>query len=269
MARFAEDPGRLNYTTNPEGKELNLRLLQRAQAIFTTLLGLLPSNYLSSVQGPNYTNGLKAVAVELARLELALEDIDRDSAYATTRSDFLYSIVGYLVLLGGKLPAIAFSDEEFRRLLVAVIRIYFQGSIPASIRDAVALFISGEVTVSENFLLIRRGASGLNVSDQFGFQIDVACPGYFPPDVFAVDAALRQLIDVVRPAHTLYRIRYIFKDFYNPNSPIGKVLDAMRWHMADYRYDDFRSYWNGIRDRDRLGKKVNRSVMGEAHGDDF
>jgi len=47
------------------------------------------------------------------------------------------------------------------------------------------------------------------------------------------------------------------------------VLDAMRWHMADYKYDDFRSYWTGLRDRDRLGKKTNQAVTAEAHGDDF
>lgn len=269
MPRFTVDDNRLNHTVQQEGKEYNLRLLQRAQAIFTTFLGLLPSNYLSAVQGPSYTNELKAVAVELARLELALEDIDQDAGFATTRSDFLYSIVGYLVLLNGRLPALEFSDEEFRTFLIAVIKIYFQGSIPASVRDAVALFISGEVVVSENFLLVRRGASGLDISDQFGFQVDVMCPGYFPPNAFAVDEALRQLIDVIRPAHTLYRIRYVFQDKYDPNSPLGKILDAMHWHMSDYHYDDLRSYWAGIRDRDRLGKKVNQAVTGEAHGDDF
>jgi hypothetical protein len=269
MARFTYDPTRLNYTVSQTGKEYNLRLLQRAQAIFSTFLGLLPSNYVSTVQGPNYTNELKAVSVELAKLELAVEDINNDGSFEKTRSDFLYSIVGYLVLLNGRIPALEFSDAEFRSFLLAVIRIYFQGSVPASIRDAVALFIDGTVVVSENFLLVRQGASGLDVSDQFGFGVDVMCPGYFPPDIFDVDMALRQLLDVIRPAHTLYRIRYVFGDSYNPNSPFGKVLDAMRWHMADYKYDDFRSYWTGLRDRDRLGKKTNQAVTGEAHGDDF
>lgn len=269
MARFTFDPNRKNYTVQRSGKEYNLRVLQRAQAIFSTLLGLLPSNYVSAVQGPNYTNELKAVAVELAKLEISLEDIDRDGSFPTTRSNFLYSIIGYLVLLNGRIPALEFSDEEFRQFLLAVIRIYFQGSVPASIRDAVALFIDGTVLVSENFLLVRQGASGLDISDQFGFQVDVMCPGYFPPDAFDVDTALRQLIDVIRPAHTLYRIRYVFEDQYNPNSPFGKVLDAMRWYMADYKYDDFRSYWTGLRDRDRLGKKTNTAVTGEDHSEDF
>jgi len=271
MARFVFDEGRLNSTVDQRGKEYNLRLMQRAQTVFTTLLNLLPSNYVSAVQGPNYTNAMKAVAVELSRIELALEDIDRDRAFATTRSDFLYSIIGYLVLVNSKLPNLGFSDEEFRNFFLNLIRIYFQGSIPDSMKDVVTLFLSGDITVTEAYLLVREGASGLDISDQFVFQIDsVATPGGgFPPDIFDADSAIRQILDLVRPAHTLFRIRYIFTDDYIPNDTIGRILDAMRWRMGIYHYDDFRSYWQGIRDRDRLGKKVNQVVSGEDHSDDF
>ena len=269
MARFQDDPNRLNYTTTQGGKEYNLRLKQRSQAIFGTLLGLLPSNYISTVQGPNYTNELKAVAVELARLELALEDIDRDHGFSETRSDFLYSMVGYMVFLNGRLPALDYDDEQFRQFFLNLIRIYFQGAIPAAIQDAVGLFISDTVRVNENYLLVRRGASGLDISDEFGFQIDVMCPGSFPPDLFAVDAALRQILDIIRPAHTLFKIRYIFEDKYSPNGPFDRILDSMRWRMSTYYYEDIRSYWAGLKDRDRLGRKVNRQVIGESHSRDF
>lgn len=269
MARFSNDPNRLNYNTVRAGKEYNLRLQQRARAIFSTLMGLLPSNWISTVQGPNYTNELKAVAVELARLELALEDIDRDHGFAQTRSDFLYSMVGYLVILNGQLPGLEYSDEQFRQFFLNLIQIYFQGAIPAAIQDAVGLFIKGTVEVKENYLLVRQGASGLDISDQFGFQVDVACAGAFPEDLFIIDAALRQIIDIIRPAHTLYRIRYIFEDKYNPNDPLGRIIDSMRWRLSTYYYEDMRSYWAGIKDRDRLGRKVNRYVVNEDHSDDF
>jgi hypothetical protein len=223
------------------------------------------------VQGPNYTDALKAVAVELARIELALEDIDRDRQFSTTRSDFLYSIVGYLVLVNSKVPELEFSDEEFRSFLINLIRIYFQGSIPKSIQDAVALFISEKITVTEAFLLLRQGASGLDISDEFVFSVDYLVPAGagFPPDVFAAISAIQQILDLVRPAHTLFKIRFIFSDHYLPNDPIGKILDSMHWDMSAYYYDDIRSYWQGIRDRDRLGKKVNQYVTGEDHSNDF
>jgi hypothetical protein len=269
MSRFQTDPNRQNYTVSQTGREYNLRLIQRSQSIFSQLLNLLPSNYQSAVEGPNYTGEIKAVAVELARLELALEDIDRDMDFSTTRSDYLYSIVGYFVFLNGKLPMMDFSDDEFRNVLLNLIRIYFQGSVPKSMADVANLFISGDIRVIENYLLVRAGASGLDISDQFGFDVDVVIPidGGFPDNVFSADATIRQILDVVRPAHTLYRIRYIFQDRYIPTN--GKILDAMRWAMSAYWYEDFRSYWGGLRDRDRLGRKTNQQVVGEDHSEDF
>lgn len=271
MPRFVRDPNRLNHTIQQSGKEYNLRLLQRASAIFTTLLNLLPSNYVSAVQGPNYTNELKAVALEIARIELALEDVDTDRDFTTTRSDFLYSIVGYLLLVNNRIPPLETSDEEFRNFLLALLRIYFQGSIPKSMQEVAALFISGDVRVTEDFILVRKGASGLDISDEFVFEIDVVAPagGGFPANIFDADSAIRMVLDLTRPAHTLFRIRYIFNDKYIPNDQIGRILDSMRWNMGVYYYDDFRAYWTGIKNRDRLGRKVNQAVTDEDHSDDF
>jgi hypothetical protein len=269
MARFSIDPARINFSVERSGKEYNLRVLQRSQTIFGALLGLLPSTYISTVNGPNYTQEMKAVAVELAKIELALEDIDLDKDYEHTRSEFLYSIIGYLVFLNGKLPQLEFNDEEFRTFLLNILGIYFQGSLPESIRDAVGLFLDSGYTVVENFLLTRAGASGYDISDQFGFQIDVLTGGVFPPDLFQMQQALQLIINIIRPAHTLYTLRYIFEDHYNPNDPTGKILDTYRWAMADYHYEDFRRYCRGILDRDRLGRKTNQTVTAEDHSSDF
>ena len=269
MARFSIDPDRVNFTIERRGKEYRLRLLQRAQTIFSALLNLLPSNYVSAVQGPNYTQELKAVAVELAKIELALEDIDLDMSFEHTRSEFLYSIIGYLVFLNGRLPALEYDDNEFRTFLLNLIRIYFQGSIPSALEEAADLFLTEDFDLLENFLLERAGASGLDISDQFGFQINVVTTGTFPAEVMQVQSSIRTILDIIRPAHTLFTIRYIFEDNYNPNDPTGQILDEMRWKMASYYYEDFRSYWVGIRNVDRLGKKTNQTVTEEDHSKDF
>jgi hypothetical protein len=269
MARFTVDPNRLNFSIIPKGKEYNLRVLQRGQTIFSALLNLLPSNYISAVEGPNYTLELKAVAVELAKIELALEDVNTDLDYTRTRAEFLYSFIGYLVFLNGRIPPLEFDDSEFRKFLLNLIRIYFQGSIPKSLKDATALFLTEDFTILENFLLQRAGTSGLDISDQFGFQISVTATGTFPPEIFQVESSIRIILDIVRPAHTLFTIRYIFTDNYNPNEPTGRILDASRWRMASYYYEDYRSYWSGLRDRDRLGRKQNQRITGEDHSKDF
>ena len=247
MARFNVDPARLNFTVEPKGKEYNLRLQQRAQVVFTALLSLLPSNYTSTVEGPHYTVELKAVAVEIARIELALEDINLDVSHVYTRSDFLYSVVGYLCFLNNRLPSFSFDDGEFRQFLLNLIRIYFKGSVPSAIKDAVGLFLQTDFQVLENFLLVREGSAGLDISDQFGFQIDVATPNQFPQEIFNLQSSIRIILDIVRPAHTLFRIRFVFTDDYEPNPDTGgRVLDAMRWELQSYYYEDYRSYWAGL-----------------------
>ncbi len=269
MPRFTLDLSRVNFSIERRGKEYNLRVLQRSQAIFTALLNLLPSNYISAIQGPNYTVELKAVAVELAKLELALEDVNLDRDFTHTRSEFLYSIIGYLVFLNNRLPPLEFNDEAFRNFLLTLIKVYFQGSIPASIKEAVGLFVNEDYQVLENFLLVRQGASGLDISDQFGFQINIETTGTFPPDIFDLQTSIRIVLDIIRPAHTLFRIRFIFDDDYQPNDTIGKIVDAMKWRLSTYYYEDFRSYWEGFKDRDRLGKKTNAHVALEDHSGDF
>lgn len=268
MSRF---PIPTSNTVVQKGAAYNRALVTRAQALFTNLLNLLPSNYISTVQGPNYTEELKAVAVELARLELALEAVSFDFDFRYTRTEFLYQTVGYLVYLNGKLPKVSFDDVEFRAFLLKVIGIYFKGSIPSSIREAVALFFTENVTVYENFILVRQGASGLDISDQFGFQIDLDAPGAaFPPDFFEHQENVRQLLDIIRPAHTLFRIRVVFTDKYEPNGEeFGRIIDDMRWDLSAYWYDDLRKNFRGLKRVDRLGVKENVVVTGEDHSADF
>jgi hypothetical protein len=232
-------------------------------------MNLLPSTYISTVSGPNYSVELLAVATELSRIELSLEDVYSDSDFSSTRSEFLYSIIGYLVFLEGELPTTTFDDQEFREFLINVIRIYFQGSIPKSLQEAVELLIPTGVSVTENYLLARIANSGYDISDQFGFQVTVdSTTTGFPEDVFSLDRDIRLLLNLLRPAHTLFQIRYLFRDPYDPNSGSG-VLDANRFRMSNYWYEDFRVFPKGLKGRDRLGVKVNVRVTGEDHSGDF
>jgi len=269
MARFTVDPNRVNFSIQRKGKEYNLRVLQRSQAIFSTLLGLLPSNYRSTINGPNYTQELRAVAVELAKIELALEDINLDLDYQKTRSEFLFSIIGYLIFLNNRLPGLDYDDQEFRTFFLNLIRIYFQGSTPKSMGDAVGLFLDTEFQILENFILVRNGSANLDISDQFGFQVGVVTDNQFPSEVFDLQSSLRIVLDIVRPAHVLFSIRFIFTDEFIPSDETGKIIDSMRWEMASYYYEDYRSYWAGLKDVDRLGKKTCKSVIGEDHSMDF
>jgi hypothetical protein len=233
------------------------------------LLDLLPSSYISTVEGPSYTVEIKSVSLELARLELALEDVKFDIDFQTTRTDFLYTLIGYMVFMNGQLPNTNYDDEQFRNFLLSVIGIYFEGSIPRALLEGVQLFFTGATTLTENFLLARFPASGLDISDEFGFQIDVTdTTSGFPADTFNLESNVRLILDIIRPAHTLFRIRYLFTDHYNPNGGLG-ILDVERSNLASYHYEDLRVYPHGLLDQDRLGRKVNQLVLAENHTGDF
>ena len=267
--RFVNDPNRLNHTVDQNGVEYNLRLTQRTQSIFKNLFDLLPSNYISTVEGPSYSVEIKSVALELARLELALEDVKFDIDFQTTRTEFLYTLIGYMVFMNGQLPKTDYDDEQFRQFLLNVIGIYFKGSIPTALLEGVKLFFSGSTTLTESFLQARLPASGLDISDEFCFQVGVAdTTNGFPADTFNLEANVRLLLDIIRPAHTLFRIRYIFTDRYDPNNGQG-ILDSSRSSLANYYYEDFRVYPRGLLDQDRMGRKTNQLVVGEDHTGDF
>lgn len=267
--RFVNDPDRLNHTVSQSGKEYNLRLIQRTQSIFKNLLDLLPSNYISTVEGPAYTVEIKSVALELARLELALEDVKFDIDLKTTRTEFLYTLIGYMVFLNGQLPTTDYDDEQFRQFLLNVIGIYFEGSIPQAMVQGVQLFFTGALTFTENFLQARLPASDFDISDEFGFQVDVTdTTTGFPTDTFTLESNVRLILNIIRPAHTLFKIRYVFIDQYNPNGGLG-ILDSSRSSLLSYYYEDFRVYSNGLLDLDRMGRKTNQLVVGEDHTGEF
>lgn len=266
MARFDLLP----FTVTQAGAEYQRRLITRAQVILTTLVKLLPSSYKSSVTGPSYTQELKAVAIEIARLELALEAVSYDLSAATTRAEFLYSIVGYFLFFNGKVPHVDYSDEDFREFFLRLIGLFYSGSLPETLKDLAELLFKRDVVFRENYVLIRNGFG--DISDQFGFQIDLnlSPSNVFPEELFELEPALRQLLDILRPAHTLYRLRFVFDDSYIPNPDDGGViLDAMKWHLQNYWYEDLRLYGFGMKGADRLGFQEGKEVLGEDHSQDF
>lgn len=226
------------YPLTEGGKGYNRLLLSRSQAILNSLVNLLASNYEASVVGPNYTVYMKAMATELARITIILEQLGTDISPGEVRSEFLWETVGYLVFLNQQIPELEFDDESFREFLERVVEIYFEGSTPEAIRKGIDLFTSDDFVLRENFK-----DDTLDISDQFGFSIDFELQGTFPSDMFKMDRNIRLLLEIIRPAHTLYRLRFILKD---DADIIERITDASEWSMQDYHYDDTRFYCRGM-----------------------
>jgi hypothetical protein len=266
---------RINFNSYEDGEEYRFRLIEEAERNFRVILKLLSSFWQSTVDGPAYARELKAVSFELARIRLSLEDIRTDQTWTSTRGEFLYQVLTTVLFPPGTdSPGAGMSDVEFRDMLVKVVDIYFSGSVPQSMKRAVELFVKGEVRVSQNFLEARRPGSGFDISDQFGFGVDVMLDSPGSTDVFLADRNIRILLDVIRPAHTLYRLRYVLRDEYlgqqDPSRGFfGKVQDDVSMDLENYGYEDFRKFVGGVAGVDRLGFEKSVDVVGEDHSDEW
>lgn len=273
---------RVSFDAYEEGEQYRARLVEEANRNFKVFLTLLSSYWQSTIDGPNYAREIKAMSLELARIRLALEDIRTDTHYSTTRTEFLYQVLSSMLFprrLGqmsrGRdeaAPDPALPDAELKEFLIEVLKIYFKGSVPSSMVDAVDLLVKGKVVLTEAFLDARRPGSGFDISDQHAFLIDVILDSPSTTDTVLADRNIRILLGIIRPSHTLLRVKYVLEDEWmgqsdpDPaaNKP-DKILDALRWSMSGYDYEDFRKFVDGVHGVDDLGFKKSKSVADEPH----
>lgn len=276
---------RVNQNTYESGEEWNNRLLAESQREFTILLSLLSSYFTSKIDGPNYARELKAMAIELSRLRLTLSDAMNDTYFSATRGEYLWQVLTVMLFPAtfgyqtGGAPTIDQTDIQFRTFLNQLILIYFKGSIPPSIQKAVELVVGGTVILRQNFLEARQPASGLDISDEYGFEVDIFLPFVNNIDIFLADKNIRLLLQIIRPAHTIYILKYILQDMYlgqqQPLGPNGispqpaKVTDSFTFSLTNYSYEDFRRFVGGVAGLDANGFKHAEQVVNEDHSSDF
>lgn len=276
---------RVNQNVYESGEEYNNRLLAESQREFNILLALMSSYFQSRIDGPNYARELKAMAIALARIRLTLSDIQNDTYFSATRGEYLWQVLTVMLFpktfgkQGGGSPTIDQTDIGFRTFLQQIVAIYFKGSITPSIQKAVELVTGGTVIVRENYLEARQPASGLNLSDEFGFEVDIFLPFVNDVDIFLADKNIRLLLQIIRPAHTIYTLKYILQDMYTgqqqPPGPNGvspqpnKVTDSFTFHLSNYSYEDFRKFVLGVAGLDTAGVKKAVQVINEDHSSDF
>ena len=229
---------RLPFPIVKKGKNYQNALQSRSQSILNSLQNLLASNYQDTVASTEYSTYLRSMALELGRMTLALENLQDDISFQDVRSEFLYNTIGYVLFLNKNLPDLEWSDESFREFLLKIVEIYFQGATPESVREAVELFTEDDFEIEERFLDPQP-----DISEQFGFSIEFDLNNAFPDDFFQVQANINLLVDIIKPAHTLYQIRNVFKENYDTTDI---VQDTATWTLFNYYYDDLRKYCKGM-----------------------
>lgn len=263
---------RVNLNTYEDGEEYLNCLDQEAENGFRILLTMLSSYWQSTVDGPNYARELKAMALSMARIRLALDDVRADTDYRTTRAEFLYQVLGSM-LFPGEMANPGLADTDFGQFLRNIVSVYFSGSIPSSMQRAVELVTGGmAVKITENYAEARKPGSGFDISDEHTFNVDVFLSSPGAIDVFLAEKNIRILLDIIRPAHTLYRLKFVLQDEYVGNktdTEPAKINDAFTFILSNYGYEDFRRFVEGIKGIDPLGTKKSVHIDGEDHSADW
>lgn len=245
--------------TGEQGKLFERQLRARSQAILNRLDGLLPSNYRSQIPSNEYSFFMRAMSQELARLTMILESVREDVSFRKIRSEFLYDVVGNLLFVGDKIPDVDWNDEQFRNFLLRLIDVYFQGSTPESIRDAIELFLDEEdppFEIRELYKDARQDQSNLDISNQFEFSV-VFDPDdddqSFPQNVFQLQRNVELILDIIRPAHTLYGLSHLFEE------KVGLPEDEESLFIDDRRYEDVRQNCRGMSGWSSTSGKIKHS----------
>lgn len=194
-----------------DDKQFRTEVHERTLAILKDLQERLPSNYIGEDGSPNYAIALKSVAQEAATFLVILEDLYKDIIFTETRGEFINQILGYSAFLDQRFAQTEGSHTEARDFLLAVIGAYLKGSKKTTIEEAVKLATDLNVTITENYLIARANDVTDNVPSKWTFDIDIPISGS-GQDITKIQERVKLLIDIIKPAHTLFRTRFIFED---------------------------------------------------------
>jgi hypothetical protein len=275
------DPSLLpnNIEQNPaphpiSGQEALTKLQTKTNEIMAQFLAVLPSNYISQVNGPFYTLQFQALAYEIAKIQCAAQEVSKDSDYDFTRVEFLWQIIGALVFPNlpgkdGSIPVVE-GDVDYRTFLKRMVLLLLQGSTATTVQEGAGLLTTGTITVIERFLGARDPNSAWTIDDQFALEVNVENGGgtAFPSeDPFVLQENILLILRALKPAHTLYEYRHLFRDAFggvllpdgntgiaddggihgNTDRPVGSTLPGISWDLFTYYYDDMRRFCFGAK----------------------
>lgn len=219
-----------------QGKGYYQRLINQHFTHYFSQRQLLSSVYNEKNLSTNYAIQLRARSLEIARLRLFLEEIQRDQFVGDARSEFLYKNFGAFLQI--ELPFFfpEESDEFYRTFIQALQAVVLKGSKKSAIEEGLRIFTQGlPFEVIEIYLNCRdrkdglRRLSGFTIDpDQYTrieslrscdksdtniflvkLDLDARPQGF---NLGFVTQGIEFFLDIIKPAHTAYLLRWSLRD---------------------------------------------------------
>lgn len=228
------------------GQDYNNQVRDQVELILRQFLQVLPSNYVSATTGPLYTVQFQAMAEEIAKFQLGLQESFKDSLFQYTRPEFLWQMIGVLVfpkIYSDKMQIpIVEGDIKYRDFLRSMVSLLLQGTKKEPILEGVNLLADVDISILEKATTANTEGSAWGYEDLYTFEVDVESKDgtAFPENPFNLEYNVAAILDALKPAYTIYEYRHIFRESF------GHIFqDTMMAQLDLYNYDDFRKYCYG------------------------
>lgn len=247
-------PGFLTQNPSPVERSSQDRITRKREQvdrIMDVFLQLLPSNYVSQVPGPFYTLRFQAAAEQIAEIQLTAQEAFADGSYEYLRPEFMFQMLGLLVFPDANddgYPTLK-GDLTYRDFLRRMVELLLQGATKKTIQEGLELLSTATFEVLERSILGRQTpGTAWGFDDQFTFEVNVSAVDTtsglqtFPEEPFVLQENVRIVLRALKPAHTLYDYRHLFKEVF------GQFFsDAMSFDWKNYYYEDFRAFCCGAK----------------------
>lgn len=233
-------------------------------AILRTFQQVVPSNYVSEIPGPYYVLQYQAIAEQLARIQLELNDVGLESDVDFARPEFLWQMIGTLVFPDTSqaprgIPEVD-GDLTYREFLRRMIVLLLQGATEEVVQQGLELLTNAVVQVLAKVDFSNRPGSAWGFGEQHEFEINVLCRTVFtdpttgdliegevgtgfPSDPFRVYRNNLRILRALKPAKALYEYRHLFLDAFGELFTDEPLVSLDSWY-----YEDFRKFCCGMKE---------------------
>lgn len=249
--------------TRLEGQDSENQIQDLTDSIMETFYRVLPSNYVSQINGPYYTTQFRALVESLARTQITAEQAALDGYIDFTRPEYLWQIIGTLVFPEARsnddIPVIP-GDVSYRTFLKRLIELLMQGAKLDVQEKGIELLTTAVVDVLAKVAFQRDPNTAWGFPEQFEFEINVSDrtvwtdPGTgdliegeigtgFPELPFTLQKNVGIVLRALKPGHAIYDYRHLFLESY------GILFEgAVSFDFDTFYYEDFRKFCTGAKE---------------------
>lgn len=233
-------------------------------AILRTLQQVLPSNYVAEIPGPYYVLQYQAIAEQLAKIQLAVEEVGLESDVDFARPEYLWQMIGTLVFPDPTqsprgIPEVD-GDLTYREFLRRMILLLLQGAKEEVVEEGLGLLTEAVIEVIAKVAYSDRDISYWGFGEQHEFEINVLCQTVFtspstgelivgalgtgfPEDPFRLLRNNLRILRALKPAKALYEYRHLFLDAFGSLFQDAPFVELDPWY-----YEDFRKFCCGMKE---------------------